>query len=444
MSSSQGLYVVVPRRKGQTGIVEARLAALDRFYGVAAARSEPEHDDADLAAIVGRLGCHEDAPLVCWGQPFGTAAPNSFDLLVANDLQLRDLTSGWGMAVARHGSSVRLITAPSGPIAGYHAESADFEVWASHAVAAAWLAHGSVAIDAERIPELLGYDFVGGGRSLVAGVSALPPATLCEISAGRAASRCYWSQDERWSPLPADEAQAHGERWLLRTLEQRVQGAPQIALALTGGADSRVLAVALDELGVPASGFTWGEPEWPDVTGASAVAAALGMPWSSGVSWRAEAQTRPAFDAEVRWADGCAEIAPSSRTWPAGAGALVIGAAGEVGRAFYYRGDMNRPAPADPIGIANLLYPEGRLPHATDEAKAAARAAVERWAASALESGRSGWEAMDVLYAEQRVSHWSRTQIPRISADYVGGFMPVEVMRALASLPLAAKLSDGF
>lgn len=437
------MYVLVARRADLGDLIRDRVEALARFYG------RPS-SGAGAAAVVGAgplvglIGAPAASDLVCWGSPFGAAVPGVDEVLGRTDARLRKDLIGWGMCFAQHEQRARLVSAPSGPAAGYHAHSEDLEVWASHAVAASWLACGRAKIDASRLPELLGYDFVGGGETLIDGVKAIPPATVIDYSEDSHEARTYWPQAERWAPMAAGDAQRYGELALMDSLERRLHGGGSTALGLTGGADSRVLAVALAELDVPTVGFTWGEQGWPDVEHARHVAQQLEMRWSASVRWRDDDDTRASYEPEMRWADGCVNIAPSEREWPAGTGAVLTGAAGEVGRAFFYRADAHRSAPRTAAEIADLLYPEGRLPHASEAAKAQVRTAVSRWADAALASGRSGWEAMDVLYSEQRVTHWLRTQMPMLDASFVGGFMPVEVMRGLASLPLAEKLTDGF
>ena len=445
MSTLSCAFAVRHRRARGRDELARRIAALERFYApVGLGGAAFEHRDA-ISVTIGAIGA---APLASralfWGAPFGSRPPEANAVLEAGDERLRGDAVGIGLAIAWTDQAARIVTAPAGPTAGYAAESEDFAVWASHAVAAAWLAHGHATVDREAIPELLAFDFVGDGRSLVAGAQPMALATCVDIDAGAAATRSWWPAAERWAPVAESEASAHVERELLRSLERRTAGLGRVGLCLTGGADSRVLAVGLCELGVAASAVTWGEPGWEDVVAAAAVADALGIDWQQRAAWREDAEIAVRADAEARWSDGAFGVAPADRLWPAGTAAVMVGAAGEVGRAFYYRRLADRDPPADAEAVADSLFPEGRIAGAAEDACAAARVAARRWAHAALESGRTGWSALDVLYAEQRVGHWGRGQVPALEADFLAGFASAEIVRGLASLPPADRLADGF
>lgn len=358
-----------------------------------------------------------------WGAPFGTADGAGWE--TADDAALRGACVGIGAAVSER----RIVTAPSGPTALYRASGPDGEAYATHAVAAAWLAFGEARVDVDALPELLAFDFPGGERTLIEGVSPVPPATAIE----HGVARSWWPAAERWAPVPEDEAHAHAERALLETLAARV--GDDAVLMLTAGADSRVLALALAELGRPFGALVWGEEGWREVVGARAVAEHVGAPLERRSHWRSDAELRARFDAEARWTDGVLALSPSERLWPDAAGAVVFGAAGEVGRAFYHR--------AGGRSLIEALAPEARLPGAPREVAAAVRASAEGWLAQA-ERVADGWRALDVLYAEQRVARWGRGQVPALAAVFVGGFCPVEVMRGLSSLPLAERRADAF
>jgi hypothetical protein len=317
-------------------------------------------------------------------------------------------------------------------------------VWASHAGAAAWLSRGAATVDLEAVPELLAFDFVGQGRSLVCGAQPLAAATSVEIDRGGASTRTWWPAAERWAPVAETDAFAHAERELMNSLERRTAGLDRVGLCLTGGADSRVLAIALRELGVEVSAVTWGESGWADVAAAAPIADALGIDWRARAAWREDHEIAARADAEARWSDGAFGLTPADRIWPVPSPAVMVGAAGEVGRAFYYRRLADRDPPDDAESLAAALYPEGRIAGAGDDARAAARAAARSWADATLESGRTGWSVLDVLYAEQRVGHWGRSQVPALEAQFLAGFASAEVLRGLASLPLADRLSDGF
>jgi hypothetical protein len=395
-----------------------RLAALERLYaplGLETCTVE-ERGGAWLGRLAGPGGPLPD--LLAWGAPLGAAGHTAGELLTASDARLREIVVGMGALVAASPDRLRLVTAPSGPLALHVADGPGGTVWSTHAVAAAWLARGDAELDPAAVPEYLAFDFVGGGRTLVRGVAPVAPATVVDVGGG---ARSFWPPAERWAPVPEPEAQAHAERALLVALQRRL-GA-RTDLALTAGADSRVLAVALAELGADWRAFTWGDDGWPDVDGARAVAAALGAPFSRSLEWLDDDVLRARFAADAVWADGLAALSFAARTWPADAAAVLGGMGGEVGRAFYYA-----PAAAPGAAAGDLA---GHL-HA------------EAWVESAAASGQDGWRRLDVVYAEQRVARWGRTQVPPLAADFVPGFCAVDVARGLVSLPLADRTGDAF
>ena len=358
-----------------------------------------------------------------WGAPFGAGGGDGWESF--DDAQLRRAMVGVGCAVGAR----RIVTAPSGPTALYTARGPAGDVYATHAVAAAWLAFGAARIDLAAVPELLAFDFAGGERTLIEGVSPVPAATVIDDGVARS----WWPAAERWAEVPEPDAHGHAERALLETLDARTSDGA--VLMLTRGADSRVLALALAELGRPFGAVVWGDEGWREVSGAREVAEHVGARIERRSHWRTDDEVLPRFDAEARWTDGVLALSLADRIWPEAASEVVFGAAGEVGRAFYHREGGRSPLEA--------LAPGARLPDAPDDVVAAVRAGAEGWLAEAAEVA-DGWRALDVLYAEQRVARWGRAQIPPIGAAFVGGFCPVEVGRGLSSLPLADRRGDGF
>jgi hypothetical protein len=441
MSTASCAFAVRHLRPGADDVLARRIAALERFYAPVGLQGSAGGEAAP-GVSVGAIGeAADDDRLLCWGAPFGAVAPTGDEVLAASELRLRREMVGSGLAFAWDGRTTRVLTAPSGPVGGYHARSDQFEVWASHAVAAAWLASGDARVDPEAVAELLAYDFCGHGHSLVTGAQPIAHATRVELGPDGVVTDCWWPSRERWAPVAPEEAHEHIAGALRDTLLRRT-GA-RAGLCLTAGADSRVLAIALRELGVEQSAITWGEPGWPEVEGSERVAAALEIPWRAVARWRDDDEIAARADAEARWSDGAFGIAPSSRVWP-GEPAVLVGAAGEVGRAFYWRAQAGGPEPGNPSALTDALFPEGRLAGGRPETQAMIRERVGGWVDQALESGRRGWSALDVLYAEQRVGHWGRSQVPSLDSDFLAGFGPVEVMRGLSSLSHADRLGDGF
>jgi hypothetical protein len=369
--------------------------------------------------------------------------PVTAEDVFAGDVTLRGTLAGFGLAAAERGGVLRIVSSPAGPASLYTAAGPEVVSWATHAVAAGFLAHGSVAVDREAIAELVTYDFVGTTRSPIAGVKRVPLASRIDIHHERHALETYWPAAERWAPVPETSAYEHTERALLDSLARRA-GSGRVGLALTAGADSRVLALALRQLAVPASAFIWGDDHWPEVEGARRVADHLGISLRTGTSWRDDGELKAVFDRDVRATDGTLIIAPSERTWPDDVDAVLLGTAGEVGRAFYYGKVAARAEPQTDEALADVLDRGQRLAGASKDVHALIRATVMDWVREARKSGLDGWRLLDVLYAEQRVACWGRSQMPPLGVDLLAGFAPQEVVRGLASLPLADRLTDGF
>lgn len=317
------------------------------------------------------------------------------------------------------------------------------EAWSTHAVGAAWLAHGRVTVDADTIPEQLAAEFVGGDRSLVAGARPLAPAVRVTVDDARGRMEDLWPRLERWRTVPEAEAAAHAERQLLASLERRAGREPHASL--TAGLDSRVVAVALRELGIEARGFTWGEPGWEDVGGGADVARRLGMEHELvEIEWLADDDAFAEIQRQVRWNEGAIHVGFARLAWPQAMTGFVTGAGGELGRAFYYRERAPESEDAEPDELArtltDLLAP--RLARARPEAVEALGASVRGWLDEP--AGLHGWRTLDLVYGEQRLRRWLRGMLPRLAAPMIPAFATPEIGRALASLPLRDRLSDGF
>jgi hypothetical protein len=327
----------------------------------------------------------------------------------------------------------------------FASSSGGFDAWSTHAVAAAWLAGGRARVDAGAIPEQLAAEFVGGARSLVEGARPLPSGVRVAIDDAGARVEEPPPLARRWAPVPEEEAAAHAERALMESLERRVPGGAYASL--TAGLDSRVVAVALRELGLEARGFTWGEPDWDDVRGGAELAAALGMEHERvPIEWLPGDEAFDELHRQVRWNEGAIQVGFARLGWPAGMPGFVTGAGGEMGRAFYYRGGRPRGEEASQrelvAELARLLGP--RLAGARPEALEALGRSLGDWVDEAAAAGLPGWRTLDVVYAEQRVRRWLRGMLPRLRAPMIPAFATPEIARALASMPLAERLADGF
>jgi hypothetical protein len=341
---------------------------------------------------------------------------------------------GTGALFEARDGRASLHASPSGALALYAAPGA----WSTHAVAAALLAGAPPVLDPDALAQLFAFGYVADERSHIRGVRPVEPGTVVEFPGGMT------SPDGRWSRVPEEDAYEAAESALLDSLARRVGDAAW--LGLTAGADSRVIAVALRELGVPFRAFTWGAPGAAEVDGAAQVARALGVEHAAlAGDWHEPEQARAMAERDARAHDGLGDFplhgAPS---WPAGIGAYVTGGGGETGRAFHYRlSAAGRPHPSR-AQVERAWRPEDRIAAASPAAHAAVLRAKRHVLDCAAQAGHDGWSLLDVVYGDRRFPRWGRSMLPRESFPLIAGFSDPAVQRALASLPLADKISDGF
>ena len=435
--------------------VERRAEALVRFYaplGAKAPAAEPGGAGtswrfvAPATTLVGAIGFDGARPDLDQLLVFGEGPPPGTTLRGAIDAELRRL-DGIVAVVETGEDGVTLVTGASGPTGLYEASANGTTAWSTHAVAAGWLARGSVELDAGALPEFLAAEFVGGSRTLLAGVSAVPAATAIELTSEGAAARCWWPASERWALLHPAAAQEHGESALLETLERRLRNSEHTFLGLTAGLDSRAAALALRELGLPFEAYTWGEQDWPDVSGGAEVAAAVGVRHHfQPFELFADDDALRFVEREVRWNEGLIQVGFGQPTWPAGMSTFVTGAGGETGRCFYYRSSVHLDVTPDAGHLAQVMSAAlaGRIGAAHPGAIDTLHGRLDEWIADAESSGLRGWRCLDVLYAEQRVRRWLRGMLPRSRAPMVPAFTAPEIQRALVSLPLTERAEDAF
>ena len=422
------MFAAVLARDELVAELERRAERVRTFYGL---------DPLETTAVASRWvvgGPVAGTGMLVWGEP----PPAELDVLDAGDEQLRSIT-GVTAVIAWDDTRVRIVNNSAGPATLYVAEGDGVTAYATHAVAAALIAGIEPRVNEPAVAEFIALDYVGGDRTLVEGVRALPPASVVDGDG----PRTYWPASERWARLA--DAYEHTERTLLETLEQRTRGAT-VGLALTGGLDSTVGAAAIAEIGAKPLAFTWGAPEWADSRGAAATAARLGFDHEVlGVRTLDDDACLAELDREARWTDGMAALSAAERHWPEGCDALVVGMGGETGRAFYYDAwsALLLPNPSREE-LARRLGVRGRLRGANADTVATVEQAVAGWLSGAIAAGARGWDVLDVLYTEQRVRRWGRSQIPPLSQNLVLLFTPAEIARGLFSLPLRERIRDGF
>lgn len=436
-------------------VVERRVDRVRRFYeGVDVCRlrsvwiagdtlvGEVAVTPVDAALTVPPRDLDAQAGVLAWGADPGALTPAG--IVNADNLTLRDLPGPSAVIAWDHG--VSLIAGGWGATSLYRAASDGVEVHASHAAAAAILAHDHPRVDGSQIADLAVCGFMVGSGVPIAGVTAHPLSTVLRSGAGPVVRSTSWSARERWQPVDPDEAYALTERALLDHLS-RVAADGSVDVGLTAGLDSAVVLAALRHLGVPARTLTWGDEAWPDVAGARANALALGFPHRMVpieplTSEAALSEMRGA----ARWTDGMAALTPFGRiAHDRRVDLLLTGAGGETGRAFYYRWEArNRPRPTVQQVVACLRFDAHFLSRCSTDALDGTHRRISGGLEEAAVTGRSGWQVADVFYSEQRGARWGRSVLPRTSGRLVGAFSHPDVQRGLASLPLADRTGDGF
>lgn len=121
------------------------------------------------------------------------------------------------------------------------------------------LVGGPFKLDRQSLGETLWFGHPIGDRTLTEGVLTVPPAAAVSFRDGGSETRCYWRL--RFAPVPADErvvALAAAEREFGRAVDAALTG-EGIALAVTGGIDSRAILAEYIRSGVQATLFTAGE-----------------------------------------------------------------------------------------------------------------------------------------------------------------------------------------
>lgn len=402
-----------------------------------------------LDAVVGVIDfgdrAHElDRPLT-WGGSLPGELATSEALLSARGHELRRLDRVIGAIAASEDQMCVIEGAGTGFPVFHRARSSFAEAWSSHAVAAGWLAHGSVTIDPDAVVELVGYNFVGGNRSMIRGVTVLDSSTRIWIEPGGSRHEVWWPPRARWELVPEEDAYEHVETALLESLERRITAQP-VLLGLTAGLDSRVAAVALRALGVPFEAVTVGALGDHDVDGAANVAEALGIPHRIiGVEPTLDSSARAAAEAQARWNDGSGRATTvRARASDLGAVTFVSGGGGETGRCLLYRLTARNYRHPTQRQMAKLAAPTGRLEGAREEAVRLVKRRSSEAVARGIALGLHGWRALDVVAADERERRVYRALSTPGSSEFVEAFCIPDIQRGLTSLPLEERLDDGF
>ena len=209
---------------------------------------------------------------------------------------------------ARDGS-VEVVGDPLGMQALYVAERASRTYVSTSAIALA--RHLRRPPDPLGVRQFLRAGSLYGPLTLWDGVERLEPGEMLTISAdGRRRRDTYWlpGVDHRVRELAFDAAVDHCVETAVESLRRAV-GTERCTWAdLTGGFDSRLLAVLARAAGVPLRTATNGEDGQRDVELARAVARSAGLPWRRFGDGPAGGIGEGALDDAVGWSDGGLDV----------------------------------------------------------------------------------------------------------------------------------------
>jgi hypothetical protein len=442
------LFAVQLANWGLLGELERRIRALVRFYEPLGAPQLELHRYPSLRLAAGLIHFErrqsDQGPALVWGGPVPPALRSSSGLLDAGDHDLRELESVAATFASDERRAV-LVAGAGGLTALYRAAHESASAFATHAVAAAWLASGRVEVISDAIPELLERGFVGDERTLVGGAFALATASRVDFTPGGASVRSYWPAEERWALVPEETAYDTAGRELVTSLSRRAASTPSPFLGLTAGLDSRAVAVALREARIAYGTFTWGAADWDDVKGAGAIADVLGVAHHpQPLDWCNDDDAIRLADSDARWTEGTAAVRLVAESYPAETSAVINGMGGEIGRAFYYDAGLASTALEPTLDRLKETFRSRRHARSLRDRLAQVHARQDSWVEDAYAIGLRGWRCLDVVYAEQRVRRWGRSMLPRLDAGFVPGFATPSVARSLVSLPLEERLVSGF
>lgn len=373
--------------------------------------------------------------VVTWGD-----VPNAGDPVWSRRLE----TSG--LAITADDRHAEITVGAAGPTACYEWSGDSARAWSSHAAAAAVLSGRPKLASADAIPQLLALGFVGGDGTLFDGIVKSEPASRVTITPRSLGRTIFWSEEERFGPIPRERAMTHAEQHLIASFRERLGELRRPMLGLTAGADSTVVAAALVEAGVDFEAFTWGPTGDPDVQGAVVTARELGLRHTvlSG-GWLAADEMDASVVGQAVWTDGLGEPAVLGQPqYPAGCGALIMGAGGETGRAWHYKTLAACYTKPTSRQILRVWRPEMRLGTVEPAPGRGLRAEAARWLEQARSHGYEGWASLDFVYSEQRFRCWGRSMVARLSFPLIAGFGHPEVQRGLMSMAISDKLTDEF
>lgn len=395
---------------------------------------------AVVAAVTTTGRIASDLPWV-WGCPVGATGPAGAGELasaLADPAAARGLLGSF-VLVGPTATGLRIVTAADLVHTLSRCDGPVGRAWSTRSWAGLLATEAPLRLATERVPEYVLFDQVWGDDELLTGPVLCEEATVIDLGAGRADERSWWPIQERVAPgRPSTGAEI---RSLLTGELRRVSRVPELALSLTAGRDSTLVALCLRAAEGSANAYTIGIPGQPDHDGAAATARALGLSHSSvGPATGLHRGLQDAVTASA-WTEGLDtawnSVGPPLG-WPADLGQLHLsGSGGEIGRAFYY---AQAPAPRTTgDALARLTDLGGHLQERARHALACRLALVVE---DAVALTGDAARALDVLYCRNRMRSWLNRAVPPPGAAAVhAAFTGPALVSALLDLPPADRMS---
>jgi hypothetical protein len=382
-------------------------------------------------------------------------------LLGADDLAAAAERPGGVFSVFRAGpEGVEAATSITRVNPVYHAQAAGLCLVGSRALLVHLTARAAqtgssrpqVDLDVQALQPLVRHGFFANDETPFRGVTALPNAATLIARRGEPV-QVKEARFPEPGPAPANAREA-GERvaGLARALRAAVRplarhGEP-VALALSGGRDSRLMAAVLHSAGIPVTARTHGFADDPDVVLATRIARTLGMEHQVGLAVR-EQQLQEAVLVQhplarahhvIRMCEGMNSAYERVGGWaPYEMEPRTSGSGGETlrGGFLYDQGDLT------PAGIQKrvrtIFYSAESF--LTPEANRRAAGALEMWGERAR---GDGFGALDKLYLFYRTGRWivGSHSATLMNSPFYHPFFDNRVVREALALPAEWRSSE--
>ena len=330
------------------------------------------------------------------------------------------------------------------------ASSGGATAWATRSLAVWALLGRRPTVRTDVVAEHVLLDCTIGDDDLLDATTRVSDGTVLRATAGGVRVTSTTADQERYAPGPPTDA----ARLRSAALEAAalLGATPGACLGLTAGRDSGLLAAALVLTGHRVPAFTMGWPGLPDVDGAAARAAQLGLEHRAvpledldgreiasaatlARALRARRSGTALVDAvlrRTRWSDGAdlpRNALVGGLAWTGAPVVWLSGSGGELARALYWH-----DAPAGATQLEAFLGPRTGGLDAAAAARLTERVAAELDRARAL--GRLGRGGLDLLYLRSRMRSWLGNVAP--SAAFTGflpGLLEPATVRVLLDVP---------